>query len=69
MLPVISQSLPICDGICRRFLNFARVYVLITIRLWYDSSRYVEFTMLKLFRFLVAMYGYVRRDLSVLSIF
>jgi hypothetical protein len=38
--------------------------MLMTIRLLSDSLRYMEFTMLKLFRFLVAMYGYVRRDLS-----
>jgi hypothetical protein len=45
----------------------SHVHALITIGLWYNLSRYMEFTMLKLFRFLIIMYGCVRRDLSVLS--
>jgi hypothetical protein len=39
--------------------------LIITIRLRFDSSRYVEFTMLKKFHFLVIMYSYVRRDSSM----
>jgi hypothetical protein len=69
LLPLTSRTLPLYDKICVRFLNFARLLALIMIRPCYDLPPYTEFIMPKPCRSSVKKYAFVRRDLSVLSMF